>query len=62
MAGLVAVPILVTLLSITGSPTPVWSHLKATVLSDYVLNSLLLMGLNGTFSLKIGRASCRERV
>jgi len=49
MAGLVAVPILVTLLSITGSPTPVWSHLKATVLSDYVLNSLLLMGLTGTF-------------
>ena len=54
MAGLVAVPILVTLLSITGSPTPVWSHLKATVLSDYVLNSLLLMGLTGTFSLILG--------
>jgi len=54
MAGLVAVPILVTLLSITGSPTPVWSHLKATVLSEYVANSILLMGLTGTFALILG--------
>ena len=44
MAGLVAVPIVVTLLSITGSPTPVWSHLKATVLSEYVANSLIING------------------
>ena len=54
MAGLVAVPIVVTLLSITGSPTPVWSHLKATVLSEYVANSLILMGLTATFSLILG--------
>jgi iron(III) transport system permease protein len=54
MAGLVAVPILVTLLSLTGSPTPVWTHLKATVLSEYVANSILLMGLTGTFAIILG--------
>lgn len=54
MAGLVAVPILVTLLSITSSPSPVWNHLKATVLSDYVANSIFLMGLTASFSLILG--------
>ncbi len=54
IAGLVCVPILVTLLSITTAPSPIWNHLKATVLTEYVVNSIVLMGLTGTCSLVLG--------
>jgi iron(III) transport system permease protein len=47
IAGLVCVPILVTLFSITTAPSPIWEHLKATVLTEYVVNSIVLMGLTG---------------
>jgi iron(III) transport system permease protein len=54
IAGLVCVPILVTLFSITTAPSPIWEHLKATVLTEYVVNSIVLMGLTGTCSLVLG--------
>ncbi len=54
MAVLVAVPIAAVLLALVSPSSEVWTHLKSTVLPDYVLNSLLLMGLTGVLALVFG--------
>jgi iron(III) transport system permease protein len=57
-AALLAMPMLVIVASLAGGYSPVWSHLLATVLGDYVINSLLLMaGVGaGTFLLGVSAA------
>jgi iron(III) transport system permease protein len=57
-AALLALPILVILASLLGEYSSTWQHLRSTVLTDYTLNSLLLMsgvGL-GTFALGVSAA------
>ena len=57
-AGAIALPVLVIAGSLLGGFSPVWQHLLATVLPDYVRNSLLLMlGVGvGTLVLGVGGA------
>ncbi len=58
LALILALPVLVVVASVTEPAGEVWSHLTDTVLSDYVVNSLLLMGgvAVGTLALGLGSA------
>ena len=54
-AAVVAAPILVVLLApLAGDPEGVWSHLRATVLPRYVVNSLLLAAGTSLLAAAIG--------
>jgi len=54
VAALVSLPIVVTLLSLAQPAGPIWTHLRDTVLNEYLLNTLALMMLTGGLSLLIG--------
>ena len=54
VAALVSLPIFFTLLSLAQPAGPIWEHLRETVLSEYLLNTLLLMLLTGGLSLIFG--------
>jgi len=54
MAVAIALPVLVIAGSLLGGFSPVWQHLLETVLSDYIVNSLLLMLGVGTGTLVLG--------
>jgi iron(III) transport system permease protein len=54
VASLIAIPILVVLASLTQPFGSSWQHLLDTVLTDYVVNSLLLMFGVGTGTLLLG--------
>ena len=54
VAALVSLPIVVTLLSLAQPAGPIWEHLRETVLSEYLLNTLALMMLTGGLSLLLG--------
>lgn len=58
MAATITLPVLVIVGSLLGGFSPVWQHLLDTVLSDYIVNSLLLMlGVGvGTLVLGVGGA------
>lgn len=53
----VSVPIAAILLSLLAIDVEIWQHLQATVLGDYVINTLLLMLLVGVFSAVLGIAT-----
>jgi iron(III) transport system permease protein len=53
-AAVIAIPILVILASLTQPWGATWSHLLATVLPEYLLNSLLLTGGVGIGTLVLG--------
>ena len=54
VAALVSLPIIVTLLSLAQPASPIWDHLRDTVLNEYLLNTLALMMLTGGLSLLLG--------
>lgn len=54
VAAVVSLPIIVTLFSLAEPAGPIWEHLKTTVLSEYVVNSVALMALTGGLSLVFG--------
>lgn len=56
-AAVIAVPVLVIVGSLFQGFSPVWEHLLATVLQDYVINSLLLMLGVGAGTLVLGLTS-----
>ncbi len=53
-ALLVLLPLGAVVAGVLGEPSPTWRHLSATVLGEYVLNSLLLMVGVGVLSLLFG--------
>ena len=53
-AAIIAVPVLVIIASLGQPFSPVWQHLLDTVLSDYIVNSLLLMLGVGCGTLLLG--------
>ena len=53
-AAVIAVPVLAVVASLGQPFSPVWQHLLQTVLSDYVLNSLVLMTGVGPGTLLLG--------
>ena len=53
LAVLLALPVMVVLLNLFAPATDTWRHLAATVLGDYVVNSLLLM-LGVAFGVIVG--------
>ena len=53
----VAVPIAAILLAFAAPASGVWAHLRETVLAEYVLNTLALIGWVATVALLVG-ASC----
>ena len=53
LAILLALPVLVVLLNLFAPATDTWRHLVATVLADYIVNSLLLM-LGVAFGVIVG--------
>jgi len=57
VAALVGVPVVVVLASLAVPAGPVWRHLAATVLPEYVADSLVLMAGVGGASLVIGVAT-----
>ncbi len=57
VAALLALPVLVIVASLGADYSPVWSHLRQTVLGDYVVNSLLLMLGVGSGTLLLGVSS-----
>ena len=56
LAGLLALPVLVVLSNVFTPTEGTWSHLAATVLPDYVQNSLLLMA-GVAFGVMVGGVS-----
>ena len=54
IAGLIATPVIFVLSSIFANSGDIWSHLAATVLTDYIFNSIWLMLGVGTGVLIIG--------
>ena len=58
IAAVLSLPVLVIVASLTGDYSEVWGHLLATVLGEYVLNSLwLMLGVGaGTFALGVSSA------
>lgn len=57
VAALLAIPVLTIAAFLFSPATDVWQHLKATVLSDYILNTLLLSLGVATGTLVIGTAT-----
>ena len=57
VAALVGAPLLVVLAALVAPSSGSWAHLKATVLSDYVVNTVLLMLAVGAFAACIGVAT-----
>ena len=53
----IAVPIIAILLTFLTPSSEVWSHLRETVLSEYVLNTSLLLMWVGLFSVALGTGS-----
>ena len=54
IAALISVPVLVIVASLAQPYSPAWAHLLDTVLTDYVVNSLLLMVGVGAGTLVLG--------
>ena len=57
IAALVGLPVAVVAVSFASPPSPAWTHIRETVLADYVANTVFLMALVGVASALVGIAT-----